>query len=77
VLLTRAILPAVRDKAEVPVASGVGKSAPIAPPDDSLTRKYFPGAIRHGPGEHNAVTDQEVPADEACCTDQPARFDRR
>src|SRR5713226_8593106 len=73
VLLTKAILPEVAARLDVPVASGVGKSIPTAPLDASFSRKYLPGASRHGPVGHRAVTGQLVPVAEACCTDQPAK----
>src|SRR5262245_3130541 len=41
---TSATFPAVLAIAIVPVASGVGKSAPLVVPPDSRTRKYLPGA---------------------------------
>src|SRR5437762_3740470 len=73
-LLTSAILPAVTDRFEVPVASAAGKSAPtVGLEGPSLTRKYLPGVIKQLPDGHSAVTDQLVPVAEACCTDQPAR----
>src|SRR2546425_4369871 len=72
--LTSAILPAVTERFDVPVASAVGKSAPtVGLEGPSFTRKYLPGAIKQLPDGHRAVTDQLVPVAEACCTDQPAR----
>src|SRR6184192_525041 len=72
-LFTRAIFAAVADRFDVPAASGGGRFAPTAPLDASCTRKYLPGANKHGPLGQSGVTDQVVPADAACWTDQPAR----
>src|SRR5690242_10033824 len=73
-LVTRAILPEVTDKFEVPVASAAGKSAPtVGLLGPSFTRKYLPGVIKQGPDGQSAVTDQLVPVADACCMDQPAR----
>src|SRR2546423_3075433 len=72
-LLTRASLPEVTDKFDVPVASAAGKSAPtVGLEGPSFTRKYLPGAMEQLPDGHSAVTDQLVPVADACCADQPA-----
>src|SRR2546425_12392269 len=69
-LVTRAVLPDVTDRFEVPVASAAGRSAPtVGLLGPSLTRKYLPGAIKQEPEAQSAVTDQLVPVADACCTD--------
>src|SRR5450830_360001 len=67
--VTRATFPEVPDRLIEPVASGVGSAEPMAPFENSCTRKYCPGCrVFAGSG---VMLVHEVPADEAYCTLRP------
>src|SRR3954471_3747157 len=71
VVFTSATLPAVPDMLIAPIASGVGNTAPPPAPAASWIRKYSPGCnVTAGNG---VALFQVPPADDAYCTDQPAR----
>src|SRR5438128_12151418 len=74
VVVTSATLPVVPLRLIEPVASGVGRFCVPPAPAASCTRKYLPGASRHGPVAQSGVTDHvPVPVAVFSCTDQPAR----
>src|SRR5205085_12585322 len=69
--LTRATLPAVPDILIVPVASAAGSADPLAPPENSDTRKYWPGCSVFAGSA--VLLLHEVPVDEAYCTLRPLK----